>query len=210
MKIGFLGTGNLAIALGTVWAGAGHEIFVAGRSADKAAKAAGELGGTPIDPAGLAAIVDVVVVAVAWEGLEPVLSLAGGPQGSLAGKPVIDCTNAVDFATGRLKTDGSAAERVAELAPGAHVVKALHMYAGMSWLAPDKSVPKPTVAICGDDADALAITTTLIGDLGGDTAIVGGLSKARQLEEAAGFLMSLVAAGHNPRSAIPDFQPAKA
>lgn len=210
MKIGFLGTGNMAIALGTVWAGAGHEIFVAGRSQDKAAKAAGEFGGTPIDPAGLAAIADVIVVAVAWEGVEHVLSLAGASQGSLTGKPVIDCTNAVDFATGSLKPEGSAAERVAELAPGAHVVKALHMYFGTSWLTRDPSAPKPTVAICGDDAEALAITSTLVGDLGGETAIVGGLSKARQLEEAAGFVMSLVAAGHNPRSAVPDFEPPKA
>ena len=208
MKIGFLGTGNLAITLGTAWARAGHEIFVAGRSSEKAAKAAGEFGGTAIEPAELGAVADVVVIAVAWDGIEDALSLAGAPGGSLADKPVIDCTNALDFTTGQLKPEtGSAAERVAALAPGAHVVKALHMYAGTSWLAVDPSAQRPTVAICGDDAKALAITSMLIADLGGGTALVGGLSKARQLEEAAGFVMSLVAAGHNPRTAVPDFTP---
>lgn len=208
MKIGFLGTGNLAITLGTAWARAGHDVFVAGRSSEKAAKVAGEVGGTSIEAAGLGAIADVVVIAVAWDGIEDALSLAGAPGGSLADKPVIDCTNALDFTTGRLRPEtGSAAERVAGLAPGAHVVKALHMYAGMSWLAADPGSPRPTVAICGDDAKALAITSTLIADLGGATAIVGGLTKARQLEEAAGFVMSLVAAGHNPRTAVPDFTP---
>ncbi|NEA33139.1 NAD(P)-binding domain-containing protein [Streptomyces sp. SID13031] len=204
MRIGILGTGNLAVALGKVWAAAGHDIFVAGRSSDNATKVAGEFAGTPIDAAGLAAKAEVVVVAVAWEGLENILSLAGAPQGSLAGKTVIDCTNAVDFSTGRLKLEsGSAAEFVASLAPGAHVVKALHLFAGTSWQGSGGG-PKPTVAICGDDADALSTTSDLIRDLGGATATVGGLSSARQLEEAAGFVMRLVAAGHNPRSAVPD------
>jgi hypothetical protein len=38
--------------------------------------------------------------------------------------------------------------------------------------------------------------------------VVGGLQSARQLEETAGFVMRLVAAGHNPRLAVPDVDPA--
>ena len=243
MRIGFLGTGDLTVALGKVWAAAGHEIFVAGRSSDNATKAAGEFTGTPIAPAGLAAVAEVIVVAVAWEGLEQILSLAGAPRGSLAGKPVIDCTNAVDYSTGRLKPEtGSAAEFVASLAPGAHVVKALHLFAGTSWLGREvdaegqavgvrgdevggeeqavgvrgdevggegqavgvRGDEGQVVAVCGDDAGALEVTSRLIGDLGGRAAIVGELSSARQLEEAAGFVMRVAAAGHNPRSAVPD------
>ncbi|GAA3786584.1 hypothetical protein GCM10022226_00850 [Sphaerisporangium flaviroseum] len=40
--------------------------------------------------------VDVVVVAVAWDGLEAALTLVGAGEGSLAGKTVIDCTNPVE------------------------------------------------------------------------------------------------------------------
>jgi predicted dinucleotide-binding enzyme len=223
MKIAFLGTGNLAVALGKVWAAAGHEIFVGGRSSDNSAKAAVAFSGTPIEPAGLASVADVIVVAVAWEGLAPMLSMAGAPDGAFAGKTVIDCTNAVDYATGRLKPEsGSAAELVAALAPGAHVVKALHLFAGTSWpgraggaadtaldaaaavAARDAEVGRSTVAVCGDDEGALEVAATLIRDLGGETAVVGDLSSARQLEEAAGFVMRVVAAGQNPRSAVPD------
>ncbi|MDX6263582.1 MAG: 8-hydroxy-5-deazaflavin:NADPH oxidoreductase, partial [Kribbellaceae bacterium] len=218
MKIAFLGTGNLAVALGKVWAAAGHEIFVAGRSSDNSAKAAAAFSGTPIEPAGLAAVAEVIVVAVAWEGLAPMLSMAGAPDGAFAGKTVIDCTNAVDYATGRLKpASGSAAELVASLAPGAHVVKALHLFAGSSWPgrhggatdaaragaagAARGGGERSTVAVCGDDGGALEIAAMLIRDLGGEPAVVGDLSSARQLEEAAGFVMRVVAAGHNPRSA---------
>jgi 8-hydroxy-5-deazaflavin:NADPH oxidoreductase len=213
MKIGFLGTGNFTVALGKVWAAAGHQIFVAGRSSDNATKAAAAVGGTAVPPASLAGLAEVLVVAVAWEGLEPVLALAGAPGGALAGLTVIDCTNAVDYGTGRLKPEtGSAAELVASLAPGAHVVKALHLFAGTSWRGRsatdsadgNSAADVQVVAICGDDAGSLAITSALIEDLGGKAAILGDLSAARQLEEAAGYVMRVVAAGFNPRSAVPD------
>lgn len=240
MKIAFLGTGNLAVALGKVWAAAGHEIFVAGRSSDNSAKAAAAFSGTPIAPAGVAAVADVIVVAVAWEGLAPMLSMAGAPDGVFAGKTVIDCTNAVDYTTGRLKPEtGSAAELVAELAPGAHVVKALHLFAATSWPGRDAAARgtdgtgaagaagvragaadaargagtagaagaaggRAVVAVCGDDGGALEVVGGLVRDLGGEVAVVGDLGSARQLEEAAGFVMRVVAAGHNPRFAVPD------
>jgi predicted dinucleotide-binding enzyme len=152
---------------------------------------------------------DVVVVAIAWDGLEQALRLVGGPDGSLSGKTVIDCTNPVDYATGRLLPEtGSAAESVADVAAGARVVKALHLFAGASWPFTGDVGASPVVAICGDDADALDRTAVLIGDLGARTAVLGGLAAARQAEEAAGFVMRVVGAGANPRFAVPDVDPA--
>ncbi|MFI5710484.1 NADPH-dependent F420 reductase [Kribbella sp. NPDC051620] len=203
MKIAFLGTGNLAVALGKVWTAAGHEIFVAGRSSDNSAKAAAAFSGTAVEPAALAAVADVIVVALAWEGLPSMLSTAGATEGAFAGKTVIDCTNAVDYATGRLKPEtGSAAELVASLAPGAHVVKALHLFAGTSW--PGRTTDGPVVAVCGDDSGALEVVGELVEELGGRAVVVGDLSASRQLEEAAGFVMRVVTAGHDPRSAVPE------
>jgi predicted dinucleotide-binding enzyme len=212
VNVGVLGTGNLAVALGRAWAGAGHMIFLAGRSPQHASRAADQIGhaAEATDPADLAARVDVIVVAVPWEGLEAALSLVGAPDGSLAGKTVVDCTNPVDYKTGELKpTSGSAAERVARTARGAQVVKALHLFAGASWpfLGPQESAP--VVAICGDEAIALDRVAALIRDLGGQAAVVGGLTAARQLEEAAGFVMRVAAAGSNPRLAVPDVDPAR-
>jgi hypothetical protein len=123
---------------------------------------------------------------------------------------VIDCTNPVDDATGDLRlASGSAAELVARLAPGAHVVKALHLFAGASWPFAGPRHSAPVVAVCGDETSALERAASLIRDLGGQTAVVGPLTGARQLEEAAGFVMKVVASGSNPRLAVPDVDPAR-
>src|SRR5690606_22286734 len=45
MRIGMLGTGGMAAALGAGWARAGHDIMIAGRDAGKAAALAGAVGG---------------------------------------------------------------------------------------------------------------------------------------------------------------------
>lgn len=46
MRIGVLGTGNMAQALGTQWAGAGHQLLFAGRSAVRARALADRTGST--------------------------------------------------------------------------------------------------------------------------------------------------------------------
>jgi predicted dinucleotide-binding enzyme len=210
MTIGLLGTGDLAVTLGRAWASAGHALAVTGRDPDHARAAVERIGpsASAIDPGDLAGVVDVVVVAVAWAGVEHALELVGGPTGALAGTTVVDCTNPVDFATGRvLPGAGSAAELVARVAAGAHVVKALHLFAGASWPYTGDPEAAPVVAVCGDDPEALRRVAALVGDLGARTAVLGGLDAARQAEEAAGFVVRLVAAGVNPRLAVPDVDP---
>ncbi|MEW9555031.1 NADPH-dependent F420 reductase [Nonomuraea sp. NPDC050783] len=211
MNVGILGTGNLAVTLGRAWAQAGHSLVVAGRDPVHAARAADRIGpaAEAVEAADLPGRADVLVIAVAWEGLEAALHLVGASEGSLAGTTVIDCTNPVDYTTYELKpANGSAAALVAGTAPGAHVVKALHLFAGASWPYAGPQESAPVVAICGDDADALDRAAALVRDLGGRPAAVGGLASARQLEEAAGFVMRVVASGHNPRLAVPDVDPA--
>lgn len=211
MRIGLLGTGNLAMALGAAWARTGHAIVVTGRNAERAKVAAERIGrlASAVDSRELAARSDLVVVAIAWDGLEPALTLVGGPEGALTGKTVIDCTNAVDYASGRLLPEtGSAAELVARLAAGAHVVKALHLFAGTSWPYTGEVATSPVVALCGDDSAALDDAAALVGDVGARTAVLGGLATARQMEEVAGFVMRVVVAGANPRFAVPDVDPA--
>jgi predicted dinucleotide-binding enzyme len=211
VNVGIVGNGNLAETLGRAWASAGHSLLVTGRNPQHATQAADRIGRAAgaADPADFASQVDVVVVAVAWDGLEAALTLVGAGEDSLAGKTVIDCTNPVDYATGELKSaSGSAAELVARTATGAHVVKALHLFAGASWPYVGPRDAAPVVAICGDEPSALDRTMALIRDLGGRAAVVGGLTSARQLEEAAGFVMRVVASGHNPRFAVPNVDPA--
>lgn len=210
MDIGILGTGNLAVALGEAWLSAGHSVRVTGRHQARAEEAAGRIGAgaQSVAPEDLAAASDVVVVAVSYEGLPSALALVGGPEGALSGSVVVDCTNAVDYATGRLEpATGSAAELVAAAAPGAHVVKAFHLFAGASWPYDGPPSDAPVVAMCGDDAAALDRVAALARDLGARAAVVGGLDAARQLEEAAAFVMRVAGAGHNPARAVPDIDP---
>lgn len=207
MKIGVLGTGGMAAALSQGWSSAGYSVDVAGRSEEAARRIARDLGDgvRAATPAAVARDSDIVVIAVAWEGISTILQLADAPQGSLRGTTVIDCTNAVDYTTFELKpSTGSTAEQVAELAPGAHVVKALHLFAGRSWLTPaTPDQPPRTVAMCGDHLPALESTAELVRALGAVPATIGPLKAARQLEETAGYVMRLVAAGVDPITAVP-------
>ncbi|WP_327010816.1 NAD(P)-binding domain-containing protein [Dactylosporangium sp. NBC_01737] len=44
MRIGILGTGNMAAALGGAWAGAAHQVLIGGRDPAKAAAVAQRIG----------------------------------------------------------------------------------------------------------------------------------------------------------------------
>ncbi|HSK95547.1 MAG TPA: NAD(P)-binding domain-containing protein [Euzebyales bacterium] len=208
MRIGILGTGTLATALGSRWADAAHDLVIAGRSWAKAEALARRIGGaaragTPRDAA---TDRHAVLLAVSWDGVGDILRSAGAPEGTLDGTTLIDPTNAVEHGVGVLLVpDGSsAARRIAALAPGAHVVKAFHLFAAEQWTAPTQDDERPvTVAMCGDDPDALRRTGELVRAVGGVPAVLGTLDRARQLEEAAGFVIGLAFAGVDPNSAVP-------
>jgi predicted dinucleotide-binding enzyme len=203
MRIAILGTGTLATALATGWTRAGHDISIGGRSPERAEVAAQASGARARRLPEVAADADAVLLAVHWAGIADILTAAGAPAGSLAGRPLIDPTNAVDHGIGVLRTapGRATAHQVAELAPGARVVKAFHLFPSTRWTTP---APAPaTVAMCGDDPGALEIVGTLVRDVGGVPAVLGGLDRARQLEEVAGFVITLAFAGVDPQSAIP-------
>ncbi|WP_405785571.1 MULTISPECIES: NADPH-dependent F420 reductase [unclassified Streptomyces] len=204
MRIGILGTGTLAVGLGAAWARAGHDVLVGGRSYDKAVAAAGRIGGSAraVTPAEAVAGRDAVLLAVLWEGVPDILRAAGADEGALAGTPLIDPTNAVEHGAGVLRTaDGrAAAEHIADRAPGAHVVKAFHLFPADQWQAGREPV---TVVMAGDDEAALRTTADLIRDAGAHPATLGPLSRARQLEEVAGFVIGLAFSGADPAAAVP-------
>ncbi|GIE36856.1 NADP oxidoreductase [Actinoplanes italicus] len=203
MRIGILGTGILATALATRWTSAGHHVSIGGRSIERARAAAEAAGARTRRLSEIAVDSDVVLLAVHWTGIGDILTAAGAPAGSLTGKILIDPTNAVDHGVGVLRTEpGRAlAQQIAGLAPGAHVVKALHLFPSTQWTTP--ASPPVTVAMCGGDSRALEIAGSLVRDLGGMPAVLGGLDRARQLEEVAGFVIGLAFSGVDPQSAIP-------
>ncbi|WP_035855770.1 NADPH-dependent F420 reductase [Cryptosporangium arvum] len=195
MRIGILGTGSLATALATGWSRAGHHITVGGRSPDKATALADTVGGHVRPVPDVAADADAVLLAVSWSGVPDMLRAAG----PLDGVPLIDPTNAVDHGVGVLHA--SPAEHIAATVPGAHVVKAFHLFPSGVWTDPRDSTV--TVVMCGDDQRALSVVGTLVTDVGGAPVVLGGLARARQLEEVAGFVIGLAFSGVDPRSAVP-------
>ncbi|GAA3005449.1 NADPH-dependent F420 reductase [Actinokineospora diospyrosa] len=194
MRIGILGTGAVATALGASWAAHGHTITIAGRSPERA-KALADTWGATAATLREAASADVVLLAIRWEGVPDVLDAT---QGLLTGKTLIDPSNAVEHGVGVLLPQTSAAEEIAERS-GAHVVKAFHLFPAAHWAAAAGTV----VPLCGDHRAALDTTATLVRDLGATPAVLGPLSRARQLEEVAGFVIGLAFAGTNPNAAIP-------
>ncbi|WP_411146837.1 NADPH-dependent F420 reductase [Streptomyces sp. x-80] len=208
MRIGILGTGTLAAALGEGWSRAGHEVSIGGRSQVKAEKLAERLGHGVLAVAPREAVIgrDAVLLAVPWDGVEDMLGLAGASDGLLEGTPLIDPTNAVAHGVGVLLTEHgeSMAGRIAGFAPGAHVVKAFHLFPAGQWTnSPGGGPSGVTVAMCGDSSAALHVVGELVRDVGGTPAILGGLDRVRQLEEVAGFVIGLVFAGFDPNSAVP-------
>src|SRR3712207_2992971 len=96
MKIGVLGAGRMAEALVPHWLEAGHDVLIGGRTVPKATALAKRLGARGGGMREAAAFADVVVLAVLHRGIDATLQAAGAQDGTLAGKPLLDCNNPVE------------------------------------------------------------------------------------------------------------------
>lgn len=214
MRIGILGAGKMADALGTQWARAGHEVMVSGRDFGRAAALAERMGrsvrtGTFAEAAVFG---EVVLLAVLFEAVPAVLAMAGAAEGSLRGRVLVDCTNPVLMEGTVLATEGgpSQAARVAEAAPGAHVVKAFNLCPDNVWrMTPPVFDGTPlAVPLCGDDAEAIATVRSLVADLGCTAIVAGGLRRAGLLEAATALMIGVWFGGGDARAMLPPLKDA--
>jgi 8-hydroxy-5-deazaflavin:NADPH oxidoreductase len=202
MRIGILGAGLMAGALGEQWAKAGHDLMIAGRTpsrADALARRIGARSGTLREAAGFG---EIVRLAVRHEGVESTLREAGAEQGTLTGKTVIDCNNPVEVERFTLVTPPgtSLAEQIELTAVGSHVVKAFNLSMYVVWeMAPPRFDDRPLVVpICGENTEAKAQTADLIAALGAQPVDLGGRQFAGHLEAMAAVVISLLASGRDP------------
>ncbi|MFE2943678.1 NADPH-dependent F420 reductase [Streptomyces sp. NPDC059255] len=193
MRIGVLGTGNMADALAAHWVRAGHEVTIGGRDADKAKRLAMRVGGSA-KPAGLRGAAEfgqVVLVALPFDAGAAV---AGELGAALDCKVLLDCSNPVGPGF-RLLTEGgaSAAQQLAAAAPGAHVVKAFNLCHEDVWrMRPPVFDGRPLgVPVCGDDDASLARVHELVRDVGCVPVVAGGLERAGLLEATAALFIAL-------------------
>jgi predicted dinucleotide-binding enzyme len=165
MTIGSIGKGNVGGTLTRLWQQAGHDVRAGGRD-DSIAD--------------VAAHGDVVLLAVEADAVEAVLEAAG----PLDGKVLIDATNDIEAKFGSL------AGRIAELAPGAKVVKAFNATFAPVFGAAALD-PPPDLVFCGDDEGAKQTVAGLISDIGMTPVEVGGLDQAANVEAFARMNISL-------------------
>lgn len=198
MRVALIGYGNVGSALAVAAASAGHEVVLAtnpGRpdGAEAVRQAHPVLADAVVaDPPDAVEGADVVVVAVPFGSVDGVLPPLAD---RLAGAVVVDATNPVGPGlTHGLGSQRAGAQHVADLLPGARVVKAFSVY-GFENLASPPSGPggmRPVMPLAGDDADATATVARLAADLGWEPLVVGGLAAALDLEHQTLLWIRLV------------------
>ncbi|MEV0249218.1 NAD(P)-binding domain-containing protein [Nocardia sp. NPDC050712] len=214
MRIGIIGAGNMARALGGGWVAAGHEVLVGARNGSAAGEVAAAIGARAGSIAAAAEFGEVVLLGLPVDALDEVLRANAG---ALSGRVLIDCTNAFapDFANPHGPTtfplfEEAVAERVAATVPGAHVVKAFNLLAAEVWAGPERSFEGRTltVPLCGDDPAVLDRVAGLVEDLKLHPVRAGGLGRARYLEATSVFIVGLWFGGHDVRAMFPPLESA--
>jgi predicted dinucleotide-binding enzyme len=183
MNIVVYGMGRVGQALGKGWRNAGHKVSAVLREPGaNPAKSSQHEGFAVVAPEDAAKTADVIVLAVPWTVLPAVIESLG----SLDGKIVVDVTNPLiaDLSLA-INDDDSAGETVAELAPGARVVKAFNTTGAGNMANGRYPGGKLMMPIAGDDADAKKIVMSLANDLGFEAVDVGPLAMSRYLEPLA-------------------------
>ena len=197
VQIAVLGTGHVGGTLGARWAQHGHKVCFGSRDPQsEKARAAVENAGENASLNSLSDATsgaDVVVLAIPWTSVQEILESAG----DLTGKVVVDCINPLNaqFNGLDLGFSESCAERIAELAPAARVVKAFNTASSRTMGDPDYGGQAATMFYCGDDEDAKDVVGQLAADLGFEPVDAGPLNNARYLEPFAMLYIHLAVKG---------------
>jgi len=188
MKIGVLGSGEVAKVLAGGFLRHGHEVMLGTRDSAKLADWAAQHPPAQVGSfADTATFGDVVVLAVKGTVAADALRAAGAAN--LAGKPVIDATNPIADAppvNGVLKfftnLDESLMERLQREFAEAHFVKAFNSVGSGRMVNPQFDSGKPTMFICGNDEAAKKTVGGILDQFGWETADMGTAEAARAIE----------------------------
>ena len=188
MKVGVLGSGDVAKALAGGFLKHGHDVTMGNRTPEKLAEwAAANPKGATGTFAAAAAFGELVVLAVKGKAASSALRSAGAAN--LAGKTVVDATNPIEDAppeNGVLKffssLNESGMEQLQQEFPDAHFVKAFNSVGNNLMVDPQFAGGKPTMFICGNDEAAKKSVTGILDQFGWETADMGGASAARAIE----------------------------
>jgi predicted dinucleotide-binding enzyme len=209
MRIAVLGTGLAGRTLAGALAGHGHDLVVGTRDVDvtsarpEVAEWSAAHPGVRLVPLGeTAAHGEVVVNATNGDASVAALEAAG----DLTGTVVADVSNPLDFSAGFPPTlsvvnSDSVGEQLQRAFPGARVVKTLNTMNAAVMVEPGRLAGEHHVFVAGDDAEAKAVVTRLLGDLGWPASSVldlGGIRAARATEMFLPLWVSLMGAVGSP------------
>ncbi|MFD1546231.1 NADPH-dependent F420 reductase [Nonomuraea guangzhouensis] len=196
LTVGVLGgTGPQGKGLALRWATAGIKVIIGSRSAERAEAAAAELGDgvTGMDNQDTAAMADVVLVAVPWEGHGELLTSL---RDRLAGKIVIDCVNPLGFDKqgpfALAVEEGSAAQQAEQLLPESRVTAAFHHVSAVHLADLSITELRTDVLVLGDDREATDLVRALADAVPGIRGVYGGrLRNAHQVEALTANLIAI-------------------
>lgn len=177
MRIAILGAGSVGGGLGAAFARAGHSVVFGVRDpgSDKCLAALAGAPGSRAVPAAEAVVgADIVAVALRWDAVPG--TIADLP--SLDGRVVIDAMNRLSGGSPR-----STSEDLAELIPGAKVVKAFNTIGYENLTTARERRTPVAMFVASDDAQAKQTVMDLAAEMGFTPEDAGPLSNAKALEE---------------------------
>ena len=190
MKVGILGSGDVAKALAAGFIKHGHQVTLGTRDTGKLKDFLAQHKGA--QAASFADAADVRRNRRAGGERHVALeALKAAGAANLSGKPVIDATNPIADAppeNGVLKfftdLDESLMERLQNgRFPSAHFVKAFNSVGNARMVNPEfPGGAKPTMFICGNDDGAKAEVRGILDQFGWETADMGKVEAARAIE----------------------------
>lgn len=188
-KVGIIGSGAVARALGLGFVQKGHEVMLSSRDVQKLAdwqEQAGHHAQTgSFEEA--ARFGDIVVLAVSGKAAAEAIEMAG-PQ-NLKGKTVIDTTNPIAEAPpqdGVLRFFTSLEESLIEILqerfPDIHFVKAFNSVGNASMVDPKFREGKPSMFICGNNQEAKKTVSSVLLNFGWEVEDMGKATAGRAIE----------------------------
>ena len=188
MRIGVIGSGEVAKVLASGFLKHGHQVVIGTRDTAKLTEWAAQNDRGRVGSFSEAAQFGEVVV-LAVKGLVSAEALRAAGASNIAGKPVIDATNPIAEQApqnGVLKfftnLDESLMERLQSEFPQAHFVKAFNSVGNACMVNPLFDGVKPTMFICGNDETAKKTVAMILDQFGWEPADMGKVEAARAIE----------------------------
>lgn len=202
MRIGILGSGDVAKSFARGFLKEANEVMLGSREPEKLASWVRESGqssssGTLSETAKFG---ELLVIAVNGAKAVEAIQMAGVDE--FMGKVVIDATNPLDMSAGiPPKLIGglgtSSGELIHKTLPAAFVVKAFNSVGNAHFYKPQFAGGPPDMFICGDDAEAKEHDSRICKDFGWNSIDVGGIGFSHYLEAAAMiWIITAFSGGH--------------